>query len=87
MRRAHAMQGFPPKCKPTTMLHFMEMTYQEWLHEVDLWCHILGVRHALIQKGLQWREEAPYNTACSPPEAKWTCNTRRITGRIKASPD
>ena len=44
-------------------LHCMEKTYQEWLHEVDLSYHILGLRHALIQKGLQRREEAPHNTA------------------------
>ena len=37
-------------------LHYMEKTYQEWLHEVDLSCHILGLRHTLIQKGLQRRE-------------------------------
>ena len=68
-------------------LHYMEKTYLEWLHEVDLSYHILGLRHALIQKGLQRREEAPHNTACSPPQAKRTCTTRRITGRIKATPD
>ena len=55
-------------------------TYQEWLHEVDLSYHILGLRHALIQKGMQRREEAPHNTACSPPQAKRMCTTRRITG-------
>ena len=48
-------------------LHYMGKTYQEWLHEVDLSYHILGLRHALIPKGLQRREEAPHNTACSPP--------------------
>ena len=63
-------------------LHYMEKTYQEWLHEVDLSYHILGLRHALIQKGLQRSEEAPHNTACPPPQAKRTCTTRRI-----ASPD
>ena len=68
-------------------LHYMEKTYQEWLHEVDLSYHILGLRHTLIQKGLQRREEAPHNTACSPPQAKRTCTTRRITGRTRASPD
>ena len=36
-------------------LHYMEKTYQNWLHEVDLSYHILGLRHALIQKGLQRR--------------------------------
>ena len=68
-------------------LHYMEKTYQEWLHEVDVSYHILGLRHALIQKGLQRREEAPQNTACSLPRAKRTCTTRRITGRIRISPD
>ena len=67
-------------------LHHMEKTYQEWLHEVDLSYHILGLRHALIQKGLQRREEAPHNTACSPLQAKRTCTTRRLTGRTRASP-
>ena len=68
-------------------LHYMEKTYQEWLHEVDLSYHFLGLRHTRIQKGLRWREEAPRNTACSPPQAKWTCTTRRVTRRIRASPD
>ena len=68
-------------------LHHMEKTYKEWLHEVDLSYHILGLRHALIQKGLQRREEAPHNTACSPPQAKRMCTTRRITGRARATPD
>ena len=54
-------------------LHHIEKTYQEWLHEVDLSYHILGLRHALLQKGLQRREEAPRNTAYSPPQAKRTC--------------
>ena len=54
---------------------------------MDLSYHILGLWHALIQKGLQRREEAPHNTACSPPQAKRTCTTRRIIGRIRASPD
>ena len=68
-------------------LHYMEKTYQKWLHEVDLSYHILGLRHALIQTGLQRRAEAPHNTACSPPPAKRTCTTRKITGRTRASPD
>ena len=68
-------------------LHFLEKTYQEWPHEVDLSYHILGLRHALIPKGLQRREEAPHNTACSPPQAKRMCTTRRITGRIRVSPN
>ena len=38
-------------------LHYMEKTYQECQHEVDLSYHILGLRHALIQKGLQRREK------------------------------
>ena len=59
----------------------------KWLHEVDLSYHILGLRHALIQKGLQRRAEAPHNMACSPPPAKRTCATRKITGRIRASLD
>ena len=67
--------------------HHMERTYQEWLHEVGLSYHILGLRHALLQKGLQRCEEAPHNTAYSPPQAKRTCTTRRITGRIRVSPD
>ena len=62
-------------------LHYMEKTYQEWLHEVDLSYHILGLRHTLIQKGLYRREEAPHNTTCSPPQAKQMYTTRRITGR------
>ena len=62
-------------------------TYQEWVHELDLSYHILGLQHTLIQKGLQRREEAPHNTAYSPPQAKGTCTTRRITGRTRASPD
>ena len=61
-------------------LHYMEKTCQEWLHEVDLSYHILGLRHALIQKGLLRREEAPHITACLPPQAKRTCTTRRIPG-------
>ena len=68
-------------------LHYMEKTYQDWLHEVHLSYHTLGLRHALIQKGLQRREEAPHNAACSPPQAKRTCTTRRITGRTRATPD
>ena len=60
-------------------LHHMEKTYQEWLHEVDLSYHIPGLWHTLIPKGLQWCEEAPHNTACSLPQAKRTCTTRRIT--------
>ena len=68
-------------------LHHMERTYQEWLHEVDLSYHILGLRHALPQKGLQRCEEAPHNTAYSPPQAKRMCTTRRITGRIRVSPN
>ena len=68
-------------------LHYMGKTYQEWLHEVDLSYHILGLRHALINKGLQRREEAPHNTASSPPQAKRMCTTRRITGRIRVSPN
>ena len=39
-------------------LHCMEKIYQEWLHEADLSYHFLGLRHTLIQKGLQRREEA-----------------------------
>ena len=61
--------------------------YQEWLHEVDLSFCILGLRHALIQKGLPRREEAPHNTACSPPQTKPTCTTRRIMGRTRATPN
>ena len=61
-------------------LHYMERTYQKWLHEVDLSYHILGLRHALIQKGLQRRAEAPHNTACSRPPARQTCTTRKIIG-------
>ena len=68
-------------------LHYMEKTYQEWLHEVDLSYHIRGLLHALIQKGLQRREKAPHNTACSPPQAKRMCATRRIPRRTRASPD
>ena len=68
-------------------LHHMEKTYQEWLHEVDLLYHILGPRHALIQKGLQRRKEAPHHTVCSLPQAKRMCTTRRITRRIRASPN
>ena len=63
-----------------TWLHYMEKTYQKWLHEVDLSYHILGMWHALFQKGLQRRAKAPHNTACSPPPAKWTCTTRKIIG-------
>ena len=48
-------------------LQYMEKTYQDWLHEVELSYHILGLRHALILKGLQRRAEAPHSTACSPP--------------------
>ena len=70
-----------------TWLHYMEKTYQKWLHEVDLLYHILELRHTLIQKGLQRRAEAPHNTACSPPPAKRTCTTRKITGQTRASPD
>ena len=70
-----------------TWLHYMEKTYQKWLHEVNLSYHILGLRHALIQKGLQPRAQAPHNTACSLPLAKQTCTTRIITGRTRASPD
>ena len=66
-----------------TWLHYMEKTHQKWLHEVDLSHHILGLRHALIQKGLQRRTEAPHNTACSPPPAKQPCTTRKITGRTR----
>ena len=47
---------------------------------MDLLYLILGLWHALIQKGLQRRKEAPHNTACSPPQAKRMCTTRRITG-------
>ena len=47
--------------------HYVEKTCQEWLHEVDLSYHITGLRHTLIQKGLQRREEAPHNTTCSRP--------------------
>ena len=54
---------------------------------MDLSYHILGLRHALIHKALQRRKEAPHNTACSLPQAKQTCTTRRITGRTTASPD
>ena len=68
-------------------LHYMKKTYQEWQHEVDLSYHILGLRRGLIQKGLQRCEEAPHNTACSPPQAKQTCTTRRITEQTRASPD
>ena len=70
-----------------TWPHYVEKTYQKWLHEVDLSYHILGLRHALIQNGLQQHAEAPHNTACPPPPAKWTCTTRKITGRTRASPD
>ena len=68
-------------------LHNMENTYQEWLHEVDLSYRVLGLRHTLIQKGMQRREEAPHNTTCSPPRAKRTRTTMRITRRIRISPD
>ena len=68
-------------------LHHMEKTYHEWQHEVDLSYHILGLRHAVIQKGLHRREEAPHNTACSPPQAKRTCTTRRTTRRSTVSPN
>ena len=53
---------------------------------MDLPYHIPGLRHTLIQKDLQRREEAPHNRACSLPQAKRTCTTRRIIGRIRASP-
>ena len=68
-------------------LHYMEKTYRDWLHEVELSYHILGLRHTLILKGLQRRTEAPHNTAPSPPQAKRMCTTRKITGRTRASPD
>ena len=47
----------------------------------------LGLRHALIQKGLQRHVEAPQDTAYSPPSAKRTCTTRKITRRTRASLD
>ena len=70
-----------------TWLHYMEKTYHKWLHKVDLSYHILGLRHPLIQKGLQRRVEAPHITACSPPLAKRTSTTRKVTGRTRALPD
>ena len=39
------------------------------------------------KRGLQRCKEAPHNTACSPPQAKRTSTTRRITGRIRISSD
>ena len=64
-----------------------EKKYEKWLHEVDLSYHILGLRHKLIQKGFQRRAEAPHNIACSPPQAKRTCTTRKVAGQTRASPD
>ena len=34
-------------------LQYMELTCQEWVHEVDLSYDMLGLRHPLILKGFQ----------------------------------
>ena len=68
-------------------LQYMGKAYENWVHEVDLAYHILGLRHTLIQKGLQRRAEAPCESAYSPPGAKRPCTTRKITGQIRPSLD
>ena len=62
------------------MPQYMGKAYQNWVHEVDLGYHMLGLRHTLIQIGLQRRAEAPCESAYSPPRAKRPCTTRKITG-------
>ena len=65
----------------------MEKTYQEWIYEVDLAYHVLGLRHALVMKCLQRRTEEPLGSTYPLPKAKKTCTERKITGQVRASPD
>ena len=67
-------------------LRCMSKMYQEWVHEVELSYHMLGLRHTLIQQGLRRRVEALCDTY-SLPEAKCPCTIRKITGRIRSSMD
>ena len=50
-------------------MQYMGKTYQEWPHEVDLSYHMLGFRHALIQKGLQRRVEILYEAPTPQPKS------------------
>ena len=68
-------------------LQYIGKAYQNWVHEVDLSYHMLGLRHALIQKGLQRRTEAPCESAYSPRTANRPFTSRKITGRTRSSPD
>ena len=65
----------------------MGQTYREWVHEVDLSYHMLGLRHALILKDLQRRKEENCEDTCSPPEAKRQPANMKIMGRVRSSTD
>ena len=68
-------------------LNYMEGTHWELVHEVDLSYLMLGFRQALILTGFHRCKEEHSEAACSPPEAKCRCVNRKVTGRIKSSPD
>ena len=68
-------------------LKYMERAYHEWVHEVDLSYHMLGLRHALILKGLQRHEVENYEDTYSPLKAKCQCANRKVMGCVRSSLD
>ena len=61
----------------------MEQLYSQWAHEVEYTYHVMELRHVLIMKGPQRRQETLMEDQHMSPRTKRRCPDRRMTGRIQ----